>query len=84
MPKISGKAKVGAQLSVSAVKSSPAATGSTYQWLRNGKTISGKTGATYKLVSADFNKNISVKITLRKAGYLSVTAETMPLKITKR
>ena len=84
MPKISGKAKVGAQLSVSAVKSSPAATGIAYQWLRNGKTISGKTGATYKLVSADFNKNISVKITLRKAGYLSVTAETMPLKITKR
>ena len=84
MPKILGKAKVGSQLSVSAVKSSPSATGITYQWLRNGKTISGKTAATYKLVSADFNKNISVRITLRKTGYLSVSTETMPLKITKR
>ena len=84
MPKITGTGKIGAQLSVAAIKSSPKATGVTYQWLRNGKSISGQTGAKYKLVSADFNKNISVRISLRKAGYLTASIESMPLRVTKR
>lgn len=84
MPKISGTGKVGSQLGASSVKSTPAATGISYQWLRNGKVISGQTGAKYKVVSADFKKDISVRITLRKTGYLSSFTESMPIRITKR
>ena len=34
-----------------------------YQWLRNGATISGATKATYKVVSADAGKSLSVRVT---------------------
>lgn len=83
-PNISGPAKVGATLGLANLKPKPVAAKVSYQWLRNGKTISGKTAKTYKVVSADFNKKISVRVTLAKPSYLSITFETPELRITKR
>jgi len=83
-PKLLGTGKVGSQLSPASVKSSPAAGSISYQWLRNGKVIAGKTGHKYAVVAADFNKSISVRITLRKTGYLPVVIDSFPLKVTKR
>ncbi|MDR2703680.1 MAG: hypothetical protein LBB58_05005, partial [Cellulomonadaceae bacterium] len=40
----------------------------TYQWLRDGKAISGATKKTYALQKADAGKKVSVKITATKAG----------------
>jgi large repetitive protein len=41
----------------------------TYQWLRDGATISGATGKTYTLANADVNKTISLRVTGKKSGY---------------
>jgi hypothetical protein len=85
MPKILGTGKVGAQLSIGSLKTSPAASSVSYQWLRNGKVISGKTGSKYKIVAADFNKKISVRTTSRKGGYLPVTLNSSrQIRISKR
>jgi hypothetical protein len=40
-----------------------------YQWVRNGNAINGATAKTYKLVSADQGKSISVRVTASKADY---------------
>jgi len=44
-----------------------------YQWLRNGKNIKGATASTYKLVSADRGKQISVKVTASSGAMLPLT-----------
>lgn len=82
-PSISGLKKVGTNLVLTNLKSRPTANVS-YQWLRNGKAISGKTAKNYKVVAADFNKNLSVRITLAKTDYLPITLETLAFRITKR
>ena len=40
-----------------------------YQWKRNGAAIKGATGRTYKLVSADRGKKLSVTATAKRYGY---------------
>ena len=82
-PSISGLKKVGANLVLANLKSRPNANVS-YQWLRNGSAISGKTAKSYKVVAADLNKNLSVRITLTKSDYLPITLETSAFRITKR
>lgn len=82
-PSISGLKQVGANLVLANLRPRPTANIS-YQWLRNGKAISGKTGKGYKVVAADFNKNLSVRIRLTKTGYLPITFETSAFRITKR
>ncbi|UJP39758.1 hypothetical protein [Cellulomonas palmilytica] len=61
---ITGTAKVGATLKVKAATWSLAGTTS-YQWLRDGKEISGATASSYKLTAADLRTKISVKATHR-------------------
>ncbi len=43
----------------------------TYQWLRNGVGIAGKTAATYTLGATDAGKDITVRVTAVRAGYTS-------------
>lgn len=43
-----------------------------YRWYRNGTAIKHATRSTYRLTSSDVSKRISVRITGRKAGYVSV------------
>ncbi|PFG18262.1 hypothetical protein ATK74_2846 [Propionicimonas paludicola] len=44
-----------------------------YQWLRDGKKISGATKATYKVKSSDNKHQLSVKITGASTGYQTTT-----------
>lgn len=69
-PKISGTTKVGSTLKASTGKWTGGAK-FTYKWLRDGKTISGATKASYRLQGADEGKRLQVKVTGRKAGYAS-------------
>jgi hypothetical protein len=61
--------QTGLTLTVGSMSSTPAATSYTYQWYRNGVAVTGKTTATYVLTSADFGKDITVKVTYKRAGY---------------
>lgn len=83
-PRISGAGKVGTTLAITNLKPKPAAAQVSYKWLRDGKVIAGKTGKTYKTISADFNKRITVRVTLRKPGYLPITFDSAAIRITKR
>lgn len=71
-PTITGSARVGSTLTAQAGTTSPAATGATFRWLRNGAELAA-TGATYKPVSADVGKRLSVRVTQTKDGYGSLT-----------
>jgi hypothetical protein len=75
-PTISGRTKVGRRLSVSVGDWMPDTT-ITKRWLRNGRNITGATGTTYKLKSADRGKRVSVRVTVTKPGYSPATATSV-------
>lgn len=72
-PKISGTARIGKTLSASTGTYAARPTSYTYQWLRNGKAISGATKSTYKLVPGDGGRRISVKVTARRSAFTTVS-----------
>jgi len=47
----------------------PAGTTYAYQWYRGSTAIKKATKLSYTLVSADYNKNVSVRVTAKRAGY---------------
>lgn len=63
----SGIPNVGNLLSATWTRSTAGFTVS-YEWLRNGISISGATGSTYRLTSGDAGTLISIRATLRKPG----------------
>ncbi len=67
--KIRGTAKVGRKLSATAPVLTPAATGRSYQWLRNNKVIKGAKKATYKVSAKDRGRTIRVRVTSTRAGF---------------
>jgi hypothetical protein len=54
----------------------------TYQWQRDGSNISGATGTSYTLVSADFGKSITVKATGKAPGYIDGVSTSLPISPT--
>ncbi|MDR1237689.1 MAG: hypothetical protein LBK28_05555, partial [Propionibacteriaceae bacterium] len=82
VPVITGTPTVGEVLTADPGSWTPDPVGLTYQWLRNGKAIKGKTASTYTTTSSDKNKSISVKVTGKKSGYKSVSKTSAKLKVT--
>lgn len=70
-PSISGSTTVGSVLTATAGTFQNTADTTTYQWLKNGATISGQTGSTYTIVSGDIGAAITCTITNTKSGYVS-------------
>lgn len=62
-PKVSGTPKVGKTLTAKPGAWAPSDVALTYAWLRNGKAVKGATKPTYKLVTADQGKKLSVRVT---------------------
>ncbi|MGC4174962.1 hypothetical protein [Demequina sp.] len=77
-PTISGTLRSGHTLTAIRGTWSPTASYS-YQWYRSGTKITGATAKTYKLSSKDKGKKITVKVTGKRTGYLTVT-RTSPSK----
>lgn len=77
--KLSGTAKVKKTLTASATGwMSGVSVG--YQWLRNGASISSATSSKYKLAKSDKGKRISVRISVSKVGYTTLTATSPQTK----
>jgi len=74
LPAITGTTKVGKTLTASRGTWDSSGLTFTYQWLRDGKAISGATKNTYVLTSSDAGKKLSVKVTAKRAGHLAGTA----------
>lgn len=74
---ISGTAKVAKTLSAK-----PAGwmkrVSSHYQWLRNGFNIPNATSSKYKLTATDMGRLISIRLTVTKSGYPSITVTSDP------
>jgi len=86
-PKVTGTKRVGKKLKVSKGTWSLKGVKFSYQWLRNGKKISKATKRTYKLKKKDLGKRISVRVTVKKAGYKNakfVTKKTSKIKAKKK
>jgi len=83
-PTISGSPKVGDVLSVNAGSWSPEPVTWKIQWKRDGASISGATGSTYKVVASDAGKKITVTVTGSKPGYTTVAKTSAALQIGKR
>jgi 5'-nucleotidase len=70
-PHITGVAKTGHTLAVTAGKWKPVPVHLTYRWYRNGVPIAHATGKKYHLTTADKGKKITIKVTGSKKGYLT-------------
>ncbi|MDR0505002.1 MAG: hypothetical protein LBG70_04260, partial [Bifidobacteriaceae bacterium] len=76
-PKVVGKAKVGKL--VKATVRAPQAKLS-YQWYANGKAIAKATKATFKVSKAVKGKQLTVKVTAKRAGYLATVKASAKTK----
>jgi hypothetical protein len=80
-PSISGSALVGKKLSATTGTWRVLPTKYTYQWLRSGNVILGKTGSTYTVTAADKGKTISVKVGASRTGYLTGYVKSAPTRV---
>ncbi|TNM43293.1 hypothetical protein FHP29_06260 [Nocardioides albidus] len=78
VPTITGTTAVGATLTADAGVWTPAATTTTYQWLRSGVEIPGATGPTYRLTPADAGRQITVRVRGERSGYAPDAATSAP------
>jgi hypothetical protein len=72
-PKIAGRAKVGTSVKAVLKGWKPMPSAVSYTWLRNGKVISGATGASYKLTGADAGARLQVKVVAARRGWITKT-----------
>ncbi|MDR1430536.1 MAG: hypothetical protein LBI99_00250 [Propionibacteriaceae bacterium] len=82
-PKITGKAKAGKTLKADAGKWSPVPDSLSYQWYRSGVKVNKATKASYTVTKQDLGKQLSVKVTAKKAGYQSLTKASAAVKVGK-
>jgi hypothetical protein len=68
-PAISGTARVGNTLTALRGSWSPTPSAYTYQWFRNGVAIRFATKSTYKVVSTDRSRNLTVRVTAKRSFY---------------
>jgi hypothetical protein len=76
-PTVSGTAQVGSTLTAEPGTWSPAATTTTYQWLRGADEVPGATGRTYVLTELDAGATVTVRVTGARDGYAAVSATSV-------
>ncbi|MDR0482271.1 MAG: hypothetical protein LBH13_03795 [Cellulomonadaceae bacterium] len=74
--KISGSTAFGGTLTGSLSGLTPASSSTAWQWLKDGKAISGATRTTYKPVVGDIGHKITVRAAGRSVGYRDSAAAT--------
>ncbi len=79
--KVVGTPKVGKKLTARTAGWRPKSVKVRYQWLRNGRVIKGATKRQYKVRKADRRKVIRVRVTVKKANYLTVSKTSKGRKI---
>ncbi|MBP2391106.1 carboxypeptidase regulatory-like domain-containing protein [Aeromicrobium fastidiosum] len=67
-PKVSGRAKVGQRLRARSAATDPDGR-RTYRWMRDGRTIRGATGSTYRVTTADRRHRLSVRVRYTAPAY---------------
>ncbi|CAM5779730.1 hypothetical protein [Cellulomonas persica] len=80
-PRLTTGAVVGTRLSVDELAWSAAPDATRFQWLRDGRAITGATAAQYTPVAADQGTRISVRITGKLTGFADVVATTSAVQV---
>jgi hypothetical protein len=75
-PRVVGAARLGRTLAVSVKAWSPAPVKLSFQWLRDGKPVKGRTARAYRVGKADVGHRISVRVVGRKASYATETVRS--------
>ncbi len=83
-PVITGTPTVGNTLKARVGSWSPSPSTLTYRWYRDGKPITGATGKTYKLTSADAGHKITFKVTAKRNGYTTMTKTSSAVTAKRR
>jgi hypothetical protein len=74
---VSGTPRVD-QVLTGAVAGDPAATTTTYQWLRGTTPIAGATAASHRVTDADLGQPLSLRVTSSAAGHDDASATSVP------
>jgi hypothetical protein len=80
VPTVSGTVKIGSTLTAKAGVWSPVGAYS-YQWLRNGSPVPGRTASTYRIDAADAGTKISVSVAGAKTGYATTSKTSAILAV---
>lgn len=80
---ISGQARVGARLTAAAPVLSGTPSGTTYQWLRDGRAIPGADGSSYVLRAADAGRVLSVRSTSTAAHRPDTVATSGAVRVAR-
>lgn len=75
-PAISGTARVGSKLTAKVGAWSTDGLTYSYAWYADGKAITGATSSSFTLTSSQLGKTIKVKVTARKADWVTASATT--------
>ncbi|MCH1868211.1 Ig-like domain-containing protein [Nocardioides sp. CFH 31398] len=82
-PGTTGTAKVGETLTAAPGTWSVDGLTYSYQWLRDGESISGATRSSYRLATADAGRSVAVRVTARRTGYADGTATSPARKVAR-
>lgn len=80
-PTLTGTPTVGQVLTASPGTWSPLDVTPQYAWLRDGTPIAGATDSSYRLVSADAGREISVRVTVSKPDWVDTSAVSDPVLV---
>jgi hypothetical protein len=81
VPTVRGTAAIGSRLTAHAGAWAPGGVALAYRWLRNGAPISGATGSSYVVRSADAGARISVRVTGTKLAYSRATRTSAAVRV---
>ena len=82
-PSITGTVRVGSKVAASPGTWSVAAPAFSYQWLGNGKPVSGATSASYTIPATLAGGKLSVTVTARKSGYNNAAKASAAVTVAK-
>jgi hypothetical protein len=74
-----GNSRTGENLTAQVAITSPNA--ASYQWLRNGKAITGGNKSSYTLTSTDYKASVSVRVTLSQVGFDNATTTSSGVRV---
>ncbi|MFF0199612.1 Ig-like domain repeat protein [Streptomyces sp. NPDC005017] len=80
-PSISGTHRAGYKQTARPGSWSPSATSYTYQWLRDGRAISGATRSTYVATRSDRGHKLTVTVKAKRTAYSTGTATSAAVRI---
>ena len=75
-PVITGSVRLGKTVSVAPGEHTPSGAAMRYQWLRDGKVITGATGRSHRVSTGDLGHRLTARVTLSAAGYTTRTVTT--------